>query len=295
MVPIKTLVDSLVEQLLPVYHSRDQALPYAWWILEYVTGKSITSLIAQGSLELSLKEKQALATIIENHVKKHMPLQYIFGTVPFLDLTITVRPPILIPRPETEYWCSVLIEQVKQLNNQAITILDLCTGSGCIALAFAHAFPAAAVYAVDISPQACALAQENKENNKILNVTIFQSDLYSALPPVKFDLIVSNPPYISKEEWSKLDPMVKQWEDPQALIAEHEGLSIITEIISQAPQWLKNNPEFQELGLPQLALEIGHNQGPAVKEILRLNGFKNIHIVSDLAGKDRLVTTQYFS
>ncbi len=284
---IDELLYRIMHELTPVYHSKEHALWVAWWILELATGLSRTQLVAKGSLVLQPDQEKKLTFILEQHIKHHMPLQYLAGSVPFLDLSITVRPPLLIPRPETEYWCSLIIECLKKLKNQPLTILDLCTGTGCIALSFAHTLPAAHVYAVDIAAQACALAQENKEKNSISNVTIIQSDLYTSLSSgLSFDLIVSNPPYISRSEWQALEPMVKEWEDPQALIAEAHGLAIIEAIIQEAPQWLKKPIP----NIPQIVIEIGHTQGPAVKKLFEASGFKNSVVHQDLQGNDRFVT-----
>lgn len=288
---ISEILYRITQELAPLYSSKENALSSAWWILELITGLSSVQLLAKGSLILRAEQERQLNFILEQHIQHHMPLQYIAGSVPFLDLSITVRPPVLIPRPETEYWCSLILECLKKLKNQPLSILDLCTGTGCIALSLAHALPTAHVYAVDISSQACTLAQENKEKNGIENVTIIQSDLYTSLPPeLSFDLIVSNPPYISEEEWDTLEPLVKEWEDPQALLAEHHGLAILEALIKEAPQWLKKNTEVSAQKVPQLVVEIGHTQGPAVKQLFEKAGFKNIIVRKDLQEKDRFVT-----
>lgn len=286
MISFNAVLHELTQKLLSL-HNEEQARVLALWILEWITGLTSVQLIAQKSLSFTKEQEELLAYVIECYVHKHMPLQYIFGNVPFLGLTITVHPHQLIPRPETEYWCSLLIECLNNLKKQALTILDMCTGSGCIALALAHHLPESIVYAVDISPEACRLATLNKEKNNIQNVVILQSDLYTALPSsLLFDLIVSNPPYISRQEWEYLDPRVKLWEDPHALIAEHHGLALLEGIIDQAPDWLQKNTKRS---LPQLVLEIGHTQGKTVKELCEQKGFHKVCIGKDLAEKERFV------
>ena len=286
---IKKEHEALTKRIECIY--QDAASSIAWWLLEKVTGKSTTELIAHANKPLSPVEKTALATITKELCEEHKPLQYILGSIPFLSLEITVRPPILIPRPETEYWCSVIIEQLKNLKNERLTILDLCTGSGCIALAFAQSFPQAHVYAVDLSSDACGLTEENALRNNITNITIVQSDLFSVLPrEVKFDLIVSNPPYISPQEWTTLEESVRRWEDTSALVAEQGGLALLKKIIQEAPAWLSCNKEMAARGMPELVLEIGSTQGEAVLSLCREFGYKKIMVHEDQFKRDRFVT-----
>jgi release factor glutamine methyltransferase len=288
-VTIKKAHESLTKRIECIYP--DTASSIAWWLLEKITAKSTAELIAHANDPLSPVEKTSLATITKELCEEHKPLQYILGSIPFLSLEITVRPPILIPRPETEYWCSVIIEQLKNLKNQRLTILDLCTGSGCIALAFAQSFPQAYVYAVDLSPLACALAGENAQRNNITNITIVQSDLFSIVPrEVKFDLIVSNPPYISPQEWTMLEESVRRWEDTSALVAEQGGLALLKKIIQEAPAWLSCNKEMGVRGIPELVLEIGSTQGEAVSSLCREFGYREIMVHEDQFKRDRFVT-----
>ena len=116
---------------------------------------------------------------LDDMIYHHKPIAYILQEVPFGDLSITVRPPILIPRPETEEWVMDLIEKIKLSGARNLRILDMSTGSGCIALAFAHAFPDAQVFAVDISPFSLLLVSENKKKLNLTNVTCIESDLFS--------------------------------------------------------------------------------------------------------------------
>lgn len=269
-------------------YSPEQLTIIAHWIMEHITRMSSAELRAHNKMQFSDEQSKKLTAILHEHITLHKPLQYIFGTVPFLGLTLDIRPPILIPRPETEYWCHLLINMLKKLDNQKLDILDMCTGSGCIALALAAAFPQANVTAVDLSKQACALTQENACKNKI-SLTIIQSNLFNSLPPEKFDLIVSNPPYISETEYQSLDPSVKEWEDARALLAGSDGLAVLSPLILEAPEWLKKNDEMNRKKIPQLIVEIGDKQGKLVQDIFRQAGFDAI-VHKDLAGLDRFVT-----
>ena len=156
--------------------------------------------------------------------------------------------------------------QLQQLDSKQITILDVCTGSGCIAIALAKAFPQATVYATDIADQAIACSQENIVHNKTSNVKLIKSDLFKSIPPqLKFDLIVGNPPYIAADEWTTLEPSVTLWEDKRALVAPDGGLGIIAQIINQAPSLLKPNSDLEEHNIPQLVLEIDFTRGTELK------------------------------
>ncbi|MBA3954967.1 peptide chain release factor N(5)-glutamine methyltransferase [Candidatus Dependentiae bacterium] len=287
---IKTVVTHVAQEIAPLYGSYDQAYSCAWWLIEWLTCKSQAQLRAQDS-SLTLEQEQTLKAALYEHVHEHKPLNYILGSVQFLDLTLTIREPILIPRPETEYWCAELINQLKQLDKQDFAILDMCTGSGCIGIALAQAFPQAQVYAVDISSQACTLARENVLKNNVPNITILESNLFSALPPgIRFDVMVSNPPYISHNEWLTLDPSVKNWEDYKALVAPDDGLELIKMLLQQAPEYLLFRPDFKEKSIPQVALEIGYAQGPAVQKLFEQYKYTTIQVQKDLAQHDRVVT-----
>jgi release factor glutamine methyltransferase len=179
-------------------------------------------------------------------------------------------------------------------------VLDLCAGSGCIAIALAKAFPNADVYAVDISDDAISMIKKNSEHNAVTNVTAIRSDLFAdislanrVLPVVKFDLIVTNPPYIAPEEWSSLDRSVTEWEDKRALVAGHHGLEIIEKIVAQTQQWIMPNPVLRKEKIAQLRIEIGYEQGDAVRKLLVAAGYVNIRIEKDLEGKDRVACADF--
>lgn len=281
--PLETLAHSLAQQLLPAYGEQHVAEHNAWFLLEHITQKNRAALIAHPELKLTPAQEDTLAAWVHDIVYNHKPIQYILGTVPFLDLTIKVQAPTLIPRPETEEWCATLIEKLKL--SRPATILDLCTGSGCIALALAQAFGESAVYASDISPEALELAQENARLNGITNVTFVLSDLYTEIPPQRFDLIVANPPYITPQEYASLDASVAQWEDKKALVADENGLKIIDEIIKKAPKFLQKTAPH----VPHVWIEIGYRQGISVSEIFKKYNFEPT-ILQDLQGNDRVVT-----
>lgn len=258
---------------------------YAWWILEAITQQSRAQLM---TAQISPKQKQTIDAWLHALVHEHTPLAYLIGSVPFGDLTINVRPPILIPRNETEAWVHALIEKLMPIaQTTRLKILDLCTGSGCIALALAHKLNAD-VYAIDISADALALARENAHKNGITNVTFIASDLFEKIPTdLRFDLIVANPPYIGAHEWGTLEPSVKQWEDVRALIAADDGYALIKQIAHESRAWLNADSILRQQAVPQLMIEIGHAQGKIAQQLCRDAGWQRVDIMQDIYAQER--------
>jgi release factor glutamine methyltransferase len=286
---ISELIHSITDRLKTIHNNPVECQQDAWWMVQAITKKSEAELLAQRDITLSPDQQKMLDEWLTKHVGQKMPLQYLLGNVPFCGLDILVEPPTLIPRPETEEWCYNLIEQLKTLPNQRLSILDIGCGSGCIAIALAKNFPQALVYAVDISDKALDLSKKNAQLLQAPNITFLKSDVFDQLkPPLKFDLIVSNPPYIAADEWAHLAPSVTQWEDAKALVAGPEGLNIIDKIIQHAPRWLMPNKDMLDHHVSQLMIEIGYRQGDKVRSLLEKAGFKNSHIKKDLEGKDRV-------
>lgn len=210
-----------------------------WWLLEKIFAKSQVQLITtpkitvqQNQLDLFIKIKDDLAA--------NNPLAYIIGYTQFADLKLLTRSPILIPRPETEEWCLELIKICNTLKIKPNKILDIGTGTGCLALTLKSNFPHARVTACDINKQAILLAQENAALNK-LNINFVNSDVFENIKDQQFDLIVSNPPYIAYDEYLKLKPNVLEFEDKEALTCDDNGLAIIKKIIKNAHQYLNIN------------------------------------------------------
>ena len=284
---INSLLQDLTKQLTLISSEPEQE---AWWLLEHVTKLRKINLVTQQKFELSDLQQTHLMQCLHERVNENKPLQYIIGSVPFCNLTINVRPPTLIPRPETEEWVSWLINQLQPYKNKPLSILDLCTGSGCIGLAVANALLQASVTGIDIKEGALELAQENKAANNITNIQFLQSDLYTGLSTTsRYDLIVSNPPYLGHDEWKVLDPGVKNWEDPDALIAHNNGIELYEKIISQANIYLNDS---SDKSLPRIVLELGVNQSEILKHILLKNNFIDIAVYRDLAGSERWITAR---
>jgi len=286
---VTDIIGQITDQLQVEYREHRIAHVNAWKLLEKVTGKQHTELLACETIELSQDAYHTLQKWIDAITKQHKPIQYIIGSVPFLDAEIFVREPVVIPRPETEHWCHTLITQLKENGLQQFRILDMCTGTGCVAISIAQAFDQAEVYAADISHEALELTAKNAEHNNV-TVHCIQSHLFADIPQEQaFDLIVSNPPYISQNTWSHLRERITQWEDPRALVAPDDGTGIIQDIIQQSPAYLTP----WSYNVPQLWIEIGHDQGARVRTMFEQSGWIDVHIHKDIAGHDRVVTGKY--
>lgn len=280
----------IARELAKIYDDPIMCDQYAWWILETICDESEANLLAH-DYSISDDQESVLHDWLHKLVDEKMPLAYLIGSVPFAGATILVNPPVLIPRPETEEWTINLIERLNKLGNKKLTILDLCTGSGCIAVALAREFHDAHVYACDISDDALACAQKNIVRNEVDNVVLIKSDLFADLPRnIRYDLIVGNPPYIAPSEWNNLDYSVTKWEDKNALIAPSNGLAIIADIIKAAPHYLEKNSQMAEKGVPQLILEIDGTQGIQTQRLMENAGFCDVKVENDLEKKDRIIS-----
>jgi release factor glutamine methyltransferase len=202
------------------------------------------------------------------------PTQYLTGTKDFYGRRFSVDSRVLIPRPETELLCEAVLKL------QPRRVLDLCTGSGCIAITLACELPEASVWATDVSKDACEAARANAEALGCgSRVTVIESDLFGQVPQSTFDVIVSNPPYVKSQELPTLQREVQR-EPKLALDGGADGLSVIRRIAEGAPARLKPGGT--------LALEIGDGQGDAVRDILTRSGYHAVAIERDLARLDRL-------
>jgi release factor glutamine methyltransferase len=284
---LRQCIETITTRLQPCCTTHHEATQEAWLILEKVMDTTRTNLLSMATIALTPAQQKQLDFLLEQRVVHHQPLAYLLGSVPFCDLDIFVEPPILIPRPETEEWVTWLIEQLKRVQNEHFTILDLCTGSGCIALALAYAFPRATVIGVDNNPHALALANKNKKHLSITNVTFMCGDLFAALPhDFTCDLIVANPPYITENEYSQLQPEVVNWEDKNALVARNHGLDFYQRIVQSAGRYLTAHSVFAACDLPRIVLEVG--MAPeSVVAICRDAGFNRCELHCDMQNRPR--------
>lgn len=228
--------------------------------------------------EINDKEAEERYKELIQKRKEHVPLQYILGTQEFMGYTFQVTPDVLIPRADTETVLEEVLDRLKQ-SKKPDTILDICTGSGCIAISLALILNPEVCIGTDISKKALKIAKANGENLAPM-VKFIQSDLFENVTG-SYDLIISNPPYITTEECGKLMPEVKDHEPMLALDGKEDGLYFYKKIIKEAKNYL--NPDGM------LAFEIGYDQGEAVKRLMEAQDFSCVEIKKDLAGLDRLV------
>ena len=232
------------------------------------------------SREIKEEDKDKIREMLVLRAKKRKPLQYILGEWEFYGLPFKVRENVLIPRSDTE----ILVEQCIQLMREIEepNILDIGSGSGAISIAIANELKSSSVTGLDINEDAIKLANENKVLNKVENVNFMKSDLFEKLDEdFKYDLIVSNPPYISKNEYETLMPEVKNYEPQNALTDLGDGLYFYREISKFVGEYLKDTG--------YLAYEIGYNQAKDVTKILQDNNFDVLSVIKDYGGNDRVV------
>lgn len=253
-------------------------------LLEYVCHTDYQTLYTQG--ERVLDELQT--EIYVNYLKRRadrIPLQYLTHTQSFMGLDFYVNEHTLIPRPDTE----ILVEEVMRYGQDGMAILDLCTGSGCILLSLLRYSNGCLGVGTDVSKEALAVAEGNAKTlgfaEKITRgeLLFLQGDLYDALEKKMpaFDVIVSNPPYIRSEVIPTLMPEVKEHEPRLALDGGDDGLTFYRRIIDGAPAHVKRESA--------LFFEVGADQGDAVKELMLQAGYRDVCIVKDYAGLDRVV------
>jgi release factor glutamine methyltransferase len=259
----------------------------AFWIVEHVLGVAAHHVIVDRDRLLSHAERLAVRGLIERRVSRE-PLQYILGTQEFCGLEFDVSPAVLIPRPETE----LLVEYVAQrisVEGEA-TIVDVCTGSGCIAVAIARLRPRARVIAADLSNPSLDVARRNATHHAVVErITWLEGDLLGALARQGLegciDVIVSNPPYIAEADWAFLQPEVRLFEPRGALVAGPQGTELHERLLQEAARYL----------IPggALIMEIGAGQACAMRRIVdQISGYRFHRLVYDAAGLERVVIVE---
>ena len=252
----------------------------AWYLLSYVFSISKMTYLLDRNKEIQLDDEKIsfYKTLIRKR-KKRIPLQHLTNEQEFMGLEFFVNEHVLIPRQDTE----VLVEEVLK-DGYGERIIDICTGSGCIAISLDKLGHFKEVVGVDISKEALEVAKRNNEKLSA-SVNFIESDLFTNVENKTFDCIVSNPPYIRKEVIETLEPEVKDFEPYIALYGPDEGLYFYEKIARIGKTYLQPNGKIY--------FEIGHDQGDAVSHILKKNGYKDIFVIKDLAGLDRVVKATY--
>lgn len=268
---IKSLLADAVSRL-----NNDEATLEAQLLLQHVLHVNRAWLIAHADDQLNSVDEANFKALVARRLAGE-PIAYILGYREFYGLTLNVTPDTLIPRPDTETLVDAALSKIEV--NLALSICDLGTGTGAIALAIAKNRPHAHVTAVDFSEGALAVAQENAQQLNIANVTFLQSNWLSHLNQQRFDIIVSNPPYIEAAD-VHLSQGDLRFEPRTALASGEDGLDDIRHIIAQAPTHLAPNG--------WLMLEHGYHQAPHVAHLLQQAGFDEVTHAIDLSGIQRV-------
>ena len=252
-------------------------------LLETVCGTDRNDLLVHGEQPVAPEAEEKYLNWIRQRAE-HIPLQQLTGEQGFMGLTFNVNEHVLIPRQDTE----ILVEEVLKELHDGMRVLDMCTGSGCILLSLLHYSNDCEGLGVDLSAEALEVAGRNVLKvltpEKAEHAHFLQSDLFEKVEG-KFEIIVSNPPYIASVEVEKLMPEVRDHEPRMALDGTEDGLYFYRRIIEEAGKHLVSSG--------MLFFEIGYDQGQAVSELMRTEGYCEVQVVQDYAGLDRVVFGTY--
>lgn len=261
----------------------EEATLDAWLLLEYQTGMSRSAYFLHENDTMDEEQKSHYCADIEQRSKR-IPLQHITGEQEFMGLKFQVNEHVLIPRQDTE----ILVEEAQKYLHSDMRVLDMCTGSGCIIISLADTakikrMEHVTCVGVDLSAEALEVSKQNAEHLEV-DVTFIQSDLFEQVEE-KYDLIVSNPPYIRTDVIEGLQEEVKLHDPYMALDGKEDGLFFYRKIIEEGKRYLQSGA--------RLLFEIGYDQGMGVTELMEKAGYSGIVVKKDLAGLDRVVIGVY--
>lgn len=291
---LQSQISAIQSRLLPCYPA-DEANALAWWIAEELTGLSRTELQFGCKGTNFSSHMQEIETIIKR-LLHFEPIQYIFGHTLWNGLDLKVTPSTLIPRPET----AELVERIndQMVNDQMVNVLDVGTGSGCIAISLKKAHPEWSVTGIDLSPEAIEVARENARHNNvdvhfevadILSPSMGESEgasnLKFQISNLQYDIVVSNPPYICESEKVSMRPNVLDYEPSTALFVPDSDPLLFYRRIAELFS-LPLEGKGRERGL---FFEINEAYGPQLSAMLSGLGYTNIQIHKDIYGKDRII------
>ena len=249
-------------------------------LLEYCCNTDRNTLLAHPEREVSEEEQRRYFSAIERRQKRE-PLQYITGEQDFMGLHFITGRDTLIPRQDTE----TLVEEAMKELHDGMEILDICCGTGCILLSLLHFSNDTRGLGVDISEESIKLSGKNAEALGITGADFKVSDMFSEVSG-KYDLIVSNPPYIPNHAIETLDPEVRDYEPRRALDGGEDGLCFYRILAKEGKNYLKRGG--------MMFLEIGYDQGDSVPALLSEEGYKHVEVMKDLAGLNRVVKAHFY-
>jgi release factor glutamine methyltransferase len=276
----RQLLHQITSELQPVYEA-DEARNVAFLLLEHLFGLSRPAIVADKSVDIA--DSGLLQTAL-SRLKKHEPIQYVTGVTEFMDRLFEVNRHVLIPRPETEELVSLIIGENRHATPPKI--LDIGTGSGCIAISLAAAWPLSEVWALDVSADALQVARANAEryvqNVKFMQASILDTAWQEESMPMQMDIVVSNPPYVTHAEEPLMRKNVTDYEPHVALFVEDPDPLLFYKYIARfCVRHLKKG------GL--CYVEINEQYGEAVKKVFAGNGFALAEVLQDMFGKSRFV------
>lgn len=248
-------------------------------LMTEVTSQNMASVLFHANDDLDEEMIGKLTECTDRRCRRE-PLQYILGNQEFMGLKFVCRDTCLIPRPDTEMLVETAISEIKKMGIAgSFTLLDMCTGSGCVGISIAALLEQVELTLSDISEEALRVAQENLKLNKV-EARLVQSDIFASIDE-KYDVITANPPYIKTSMIQTLMPEVSVFEPKLALDGGEDGLVLYRQIIAGAPQHLRDG------GL--LAFEIGDEEGDEVSTLMEQNGFRDVKVLKDYCGFNRVV------
>lgn len=281
-VSIADIISEFRDELIHQY-GENETLQFIYILFEYWKGMTRSDVHLNGRNILADTEVMRFKDALDQ-LKRNRPIQYIVGETRFHDLRIITTPAVLIPRPETEELVTLAVNEIKKSRNSGLSLLDIGTGSGCIAISMKKLIPSLDVTAVDISPDALNIAAENAGINGC-EIQFIHSDILSAESCKEFpeyDVIISNPPYVTESEKKKMDKNVLDFEPSLALFVPDSNPLLFYKAIA----------EFALLHLTdngKLFMEINEQFGLEIRELLTVKGFKNVEIINDIHAKPRFV------
>lgn len=278
---VKDIKNYYCEQLCSIY-DKDEANAMILILLEHYFNIDRVKMALEPDLRLSESEMLTFHFAVKD-LLKNKPVQYIIGETEFCDLKFKVNENVLIPRPETSELVNIIYNSQCIMHNGRFSILDIGTGSGCIAISLAKRFPQSQVYAMDISDKALEVAKENAFNNNV-DVTFIHDDILSLDNKIEteFDIIVSNPPYVRDMEKADIRDNVLNWEPHKALfVSDEDPLIFYRKILEFAQSHLKEGGEIW--------FEINEFLGKEMTDLCKEHGFGDIEIFNDFRGKERFM------
>ena len=279
---LKLLLDKSISYLKK--NNIDESRLIAEIVFSHVLNIDRMMLFTKYRDEIENEKIEKIRYFIQKIGREKFPVQYLLNEQEFYGRKFYVNKGVLIPRQDTEVLVEEAIKILKKDKIQNPKILDIGTGSGIIGLTVALEIPDAKVMGTDVSEKALEISEKNKELLNVENIKFFKSDLFENIEYKKFDMIISNPPYISDNEIGVMSEDTLLHEPDEALFAENNGLFFYYEICRNGMDYLQNNG--------YLLFEIGYKQGEIVREILKKAGFRNVNIIKDMQNNDRVIVGQ---